>query len=82
MVVSVAAMVQLDHGFSLRPFVANLSGEVPRMLKLVNQTRLPDLPEYPAVASTAGIGLDVLKHLQTEWTNDFDWHREEAVINK
>jgi preprotein translocase subunit Sss1 len=32
------------------------------MLKLVNQTRLPSQPEYPAVASTTGIGLNVLKH--------------------
>jgi hypothetical protein len=52
------------------------------MLELVNQTRLPDQSEYAAVPSTAGIGLNVLKHLQREWTNDFDWHREEATINK
>lgn len=80
--VSVATVAQLDHGFSLKPFVANLSSEVPRMLELVNQTRLPDQSEYASVPSTAGIGLDVLKHLQREWTNDFDWHREEATINK
>ncbi|OIW28330.1 alpha/beta-hydrolase [Coniochaeta ligniaria NRRL 30616] len=79
---SLAAPVEHVDAFGLKPFVVNISKGVPRMLDLVNQTRLPDRPEYAALGSSAGIALDVLKRLQTEWTDDFDWHREETDMNK
>lgn len=52
------------------------------MLELVRGTELPDKEEYPGVGSSAGIALDVVKSLQREWTVDFDWHKEEAKLNK
>lgn len=77
----------LDHAghaqdFAVKKFVVNLAHEVPRMLDLANQTRLPVRPEYSGLGSTAGIALDVLKDLQSEWTNQFDWRREEADMNQ
>lgn len=76
------APVKRADTFNLKPFVINLSGGVPRMLDLVKQTRLPSQPEYSGLGPSAGIALDVLERLQTQWTDGFDWGREEAIMNK
>lgn len=80
--VSLGAPVEHADHFDLKPFSVNLSKGVPRMLELIKDTKLPDKEEYPGVGSSAGIGLDVVKSLQREWTVDFDWHKEEAKLNK
>lgn len=74
----------IEHAsqFDLKPFSVNLSKGVSRMLELVKDTKLPEKEEYPGVGSSAGIGLEVVKSLQREWTVDFDWHKEEAKLNK
>jgi hypothetical protein len=69
-----------NSGFDLRPFTINLSSEVPRMLQLIKHTKLPHAPEYPGAA--AGITLDTLKSLQSEWTSQFDWGKEEEGLNR
>ncbi|KAK0648103.1 Alpha/Beta hydrolase protein [Cercophora newfieldiana] len=66
----------------VKPFKVDLSKEVPRMLKLVRDTRLPDKPEYPGLGSSLGIDLDVLKGLKDKWLRGFDWKKEEDAINK
>ncbi|KAL6806356.1 alpha/beta-hydrolase [Trichoderma sp. SZMC 28013] len=80
--VSLGTPVEHANHFNLKPFSINLSKGVPRMLELVRGTELPDKEEYPGVGSSAGIALDVVKSLQREWTVDFDWHKEEAKLNK
>lgn len=80
--VSLGAPVEHANHFDLKPFSINLSKGVPRMLEFIKETKLPDKEEYPGVGSSAGIGLDVVKSLQREWTVDFDWHKEEANLNK
>lgn len=80
--ISLATPIEHANHFDLRPFSINLSRGVPRMLELIKDTKLPDKEEYPGVGSSAGIGLDVVKSLQREWTVDFDWHKEEAKLNK
>ncbi|RSL40964.1 hypothetical protein CEP53_013055 [Fusarium sp. AF-6] len=68
--------------FHLRPFHVDLSHNVPRMIELVRDYRLPDQPEYPGVGSSMGIDLDVLKGLRKQWLSDFDWKTEQANLNK
>jgi len=65
----------------VKPFKVNLSSEVPRMLKLIKDSKLPDKPEYPGVGSSFGIDLDVLKDLKKQWLDDFDWKKEQDEIN-
>jgi hypothetical protein len=79
---ALGAPAERTDTLAVKPFVVDLSADVPRMLDLVRHTRLPDHPEYATVGSSAGIALDVLSRLQTEWTHDFDWRREEAALNK
>jgi hypothetical protein len=67
-------------GFDLQPFTINLCSEVPRMLQLIKHTNLPDAPEYPG--ASAGITLDTLKSLQSEWISQFDWNKEQQGLNK
>ncbi|ROT35056.1 alpha/beta-hydrolase [Sodiomyces alkalinus F11] len=67
---------------SVKPLLVDLSAEVPRMMDLINNTRLPDLPVYPGVGSSMGIDLDVLKSLKDEWLNEFDWEEEQEEMNK
>ena len=68
--------------FNLRPYHVDLSSGVPRMLSLVNNTQLPEMPEYPGVGASLGIDLDVLKSLKAEWLGNFSWAKEQAAINK
>ncbi|KAI0127599.1 Alpha/Beta hydrolase protein [Xylariales sp. AK1849] len=63
-------------------FKMDLTKDVPRMLELVNETRLPRSEEYPGVDSSFGIDLSVLESLQTEWTTDFDWKEQETALNR
>ncbi|KAM3448620.1 hypothetical protein MY3296_007653 [Beauveria thailandica] len=63
------------------PFHIDLSAGVPRMLELIQASRLPDQPQYPGVGSTKGIDLDVLKSLRSQWLTSFDWNKEEAYLN-
>ncbi|GKT47559.1 putative epoxide hydrolase [Colletotrichum spaethianum] len=70
-----------DAPFNLRPFKIDLAKGVPRMLDLVRDTRLPEKPQYPGVGSNWGIDLDVLKSLQKQWLEKFDWKKEEKSMN-
>lgn len=68
--------------YRLRPFHINLSKDVPRMLEKVRRTQMPNGAEYADIGSSAGIDLDVLKELRTEWLTKFDWEKEQASLNK
>lgn len=70
------------NNFLVHPFQIDLSKDVPRMLELINHTRLPDESEYPGVGSSFGTGLDFLKGLQKEWLTVFDWKKEQASMNQ
>lgn len=68
--------------FKLRRFSIDLSKNVPRMLRKVRDTLLPeeDLCEKPC--STQGIKLNTLKTLRDEWLTKFDWEKEQASLNR
>ncbi|KAJ7773965.1 Alpha/Beta hydrolase protein [Mycena metata] len=68
-------------GFEVRPFKINLSGGVPRMKSLIDNTRLPTKPLYD-VGQDMGIELDVLRKLRSEWLDDFDWDTQQAELNE
>jgi hypothetical protein len=50
------------------------------MLDLIDQTNLPAMIEFQD--ASAGIELDTLKSLQTEWLTHFDWEKEQERLNK
>lgn len=70
-----------NQTFNVRPFTIDLSRGVPRMLKLINDTKLPEKPQYPNIGASEGIDLDVLKGLREEWLNEFDWEKEQTYLN-
>ncbi|RDW61068.1 hypothetical protein BP6252_12451 [Coleophoma cylindrospora] len=74
--------LQTTPSFNLRPFSIDLSNRVPTMLSKINETQLPDLPEYPGVGSSFGINLDTLKSFQQEWLTSFNWEKEQSSINQ
>ena len=69
-------------GYQLRPFHIDLSDKVPHMLNLIRSTNLPEKPEYPGIADTAGIDLNVLKSLQKQWLSGYDWVEDQAYMNQ
>ncbi|KAK3944086.1 hypothetical protein QBC46DRAFT_337822 [Diplogelasinospora grovesii] len=77
----ISATSVYGRNYDPRPLTIDLSEKVPRMLDLVGNTRLPDKPLYSDPA--AGIGLGMLKSLQSQWTGgDFDWQKEQASLNQ
>lgn len=70
-----------DLPANVRPFQLDLSRGVPRMRKLIRDYRLPEEPQYPGVGGSKGIDLEVLRNLQNEWLDDFDWKKEEEYLN-
>lgn len=78
----VAAPSPPANVFKLKPLHFDLTPEVPRMLEIINRTRLPDQPVYPGLGSSMGIDLDVLKSLRDEWLYEFDWDREQRDMNR
>jgi hypothetical protein len=69
-------------GFNVKPFRVDLGHEVPHMKALVQNTRLPERPLYPAAGIDFGIELDFLRELQTKWLDEFDWAKQEAELNE
>jgi hypothetical protein len=78
----IAGASPVEKRHVVQPYTVDLSGNVARMLQLIRDTKLPDKPEYPGVGSSFGIDLDVLKGLQTQWLNNFDWQKEQNSINE
>lgn len=64
------------------PFTVQLSDEVPRMLDLVRNTRLPEKPEYPRLGDSYGMDLNVLQSFQDEWVHQYSWQEDEAYLNR
>ncbi|KAF7342274.1 putative epoxide hydrolase [Mycena venus] len=77
----VNAISRSTDGFDLKPFTINLSSRVPRLMTLVNNTRLPEKPLY-TVDQQKGIELDVLRDLHSEWLHNFDWETQQAQLNE
>ena len=66
--------------FHVKPFNIDLSGRVTHMLDLIRDTQLPDaIPQSPG--PTAGMDIDTLRSLRTQWMNDFNWGEEQAALN-
>jgi hypothetical protein len=67
-------------GIQVQPFSIDLSSEVPRLLQLINDTRLPATSEYPG--ASAGITLDALESLRGQWLSQYSWDREQEKLNQ
>lgn len=67
--------------YSVRPFSIDLSKNVPRMLSLVENARLPTKPEYPG-ASNVGIELNYLKSLKDLWVGSWSWEKAQSEFNE
>ncbi|KAJ7700409.1 Alpha/Beta hydrolase protein [Mycena rosella] len=70
-----------NNSFDLKPFKIDLAGEVPRLLDLVRNTRLPAQALYPDVPDK-GIALDFLRELRTDWLDSFNWEAQQAELNQ
>jgi hypothetical protein len=77
---TIASDAQKD--FNLKPFKIDLTGEIPRMRSLVNNTRLPNKALDPEAGQEKGIELDFLRELQSDWSTNFDWKVQQAELNK
>ncbi|KAJ6508059.1 Alpha/Beta hydrolase protein [Mycena vulgaris] len=67
---------------NVTPFIINLTSEVPRLLDLVRNTRLPAAALYPDAGPDKGVELDVLRELRAEWLEGFDWDAQQAELNQ
>ncbi|KAJ7453141.1 Alpha/Beta hydrolase protein [Mycena latifolia] len=67
--------------FNLKPFKIDLSGGIPHLKDLVRNTRLPEKALYPTAGPDKGIELNVLRELQTEWVESYDWEAQQAELN-
>jgi hypothetical protein len=76
-----AGLIKYDTSKVL-PFRVDLESEVPRMLDLVKNTRLPEKPEYPGLGSSFGMDLSDLKRFQDEWLHGYSWAKDQAYINR
>ncbi|KAJ7467184.1 Alpha/Beta hydrolase protein [Mycena latifolia] len=79
---SVADASAPTHLFDLKPFRIDLSSRIPHLKDLVRNTRLPAKALYPNAGADKGIELDVLRELQTEWVESFDWEGQQAELNQ
>ncbi|KAL9626090.1 MAG: hypothetical protein Q9204_007589 [Flavoplaca sp. TL-2023a] len=70
-----------NEAFNVRSFTIDLSAGVPRMLKLIYDTELPEKPQYPNIRASEGVHLDVLKGLREEWLDQLDWEKEQTYLN-
>lgn len=72
---------------NVRPVKLDFTQHVPHMLDLVKGTHLPS-PELqtakmgPNNTLLTGMPLSILRQLQSEWTTNFDWEKEQNSINK
>ena len=80
--VSLGAAHSIASQYAVSPFQVDLAADVPRMLDLVRNTRLPDKPEYEGLGDSFGMDLIVLKSLRDEWLYSYDWNKDQAYINR
>ncbi|CAE6454093.1 unnamed protein product, partial [Rhizoctonia solani] len=67
-------------GYDVNPFEIRLNSEASRMKMLVQQTRLPKT----SVLGDSGSGVDLswLRARQTDWSENFDWEKEQRKMNQ
>ncbi|KAJ7453138.1 Alpha/Beta hydrolase protein [Mycena latifolia] len=71
-----------NNTFNLKSFKIDLSSGIPRLKDLVRSTHLPGKPLYPTAGTDKGIELNVLRELQTEWVESFDWEAQQTELNQ
>ncbi|KAF2730317.1 alpha/beta-hydrolase [Polyplosphaeria fusca] len=67
-------------GFNLQTFKIDLAHDVHRMLRQVNETDVSNTFHF--ADSSAGITLEQLQSLRSQWLSDFDWNKEQAALNE
>ncbi|KAJ5904191.1 alpha/beta-hydrolase [Penicillium tannophilum] len=70
------------ENFKLRPFEIDLSDRVPRMIRQIQESHLPQSPVYTDTGTSAGITLSDLKSFKQQWLTSFDWDQEQISLNK
>ncbi|KAJ5806537.1 alpha/beta-hydrolase [Penicillium pulvis] len=70
------------ENFKLRPFEIDLSDRVPRMIRQIQESHLPQTPVYTDTGTSAGITLSDLKSFKQQWLTSFDWNQEQTSLNK
>ncbi|QRV78072.1 epoxide hydrolase [Ceratobasidium sp. AG-Ba] len=70
----------LVSGFEVKPFKVELGSRIPHMNELIKNTILPSSSVLGSAGK--GIGLDWLKDRQSEWTEVYDWDKEEDKLNQ
>ncbi|KAJ7238991.1 Alpha/Beta hydrolase protein [Mycena haematopus] len=80
--VTAALGISLPKRTQIKPFQIDLAKGLPHLQALVKNTNLPSEPLYPGAGLDFGITLDLLRDLQTQWVEDFDWAQQEAELNQ
>lgn len=70
------------ENFKLRPFEIDLSDRVPKMIRQIQESHLPQSPVYTDTGISAGITLSDLKSFKQQWLTSFDWDQEQISLNK
>lgn len=70
------------ENFKLRPFEIDLSDRVPRMIRQIQESHLPQTPVYTDTGTSAGMTLSDLKSFKQQWLTSFDWDQEQISLNK
>lgn len=67
--------------YTVKLFTIDLSDKVPRMKQLINQTRLPQNPQYQ---DDSGVGIihAFITELKNEWTREYGWESEQHILNR
>lgn len=71
-----------EGGYGVRTFEINLDADVPRMLDLVRESRIPDPAGYPSLKADAGLDVKVLARLRTQWLHSYNWTEEQDRMNE
>ncbi|KAJ7468280.1 Alpha/Beta hydrolase protein [Mycena galericulata] len=71
----------VNSSFDVKPFRIDLGSEIPHLVSLVQNTRLPATALYPTAGDDQGLELDVLRELKTDWLEHFDWATQQEELN-
>jgi len=67
----------------IRPFKVDIPEvDVVRLLRKLKDTRIPTEDIVPGAGSDYGITTDWIKTMYNYWVNDFDWYKQQNLINE
>jgi len=67
----------------IRPFKVDVpKSEVDRLLRKLKDTRIPTQEIVPGAGSDYGVTVDWIRSMYDYWVNDFDWYKQQDLINQ